>query len=443
MSVLHPDMKLAMSRGEAFAVFEFVDPDSITHKYAGSWIASDALGNYKGFVPQGGFGPSPRSVPLRGDRLEPISTHVTVIDQDGAINSLISGKHARAIRGLTARIRLVAPGIDPEAYQVRFNGQIVDYEMTGHKEYKFDLGPKLAELEGLLNVPIATKAIWPNIDDNAIGKPAPLVYGVHSSVSLGSRGMLPTLYVDNVNYYYLVAHQYIESITKVYVDHVVQASGWSTLYLFRDGHRYTLVNFTSDQGDATITVDAKGAVFSGIRDTYDELTNPASQLMYILSNYAFNAWDGTPADWHDEVADDAPIDWELFGLTEQFFNSRGVKGSIGISEPMTGLALSNLWAKEYCPIFWTAAAKIATRPDDWYFTRAAWISSRPRITESEHFMDELTYKFSTEMLADEWNVGFLYSEADSEALERIRVKDTLRGWKAAEELDLQWSESTI
>jgi hypothetical protein len=410
---------------------------------SGNWIASASLGKYKGYVVENGFGPSPRSVPLRGDRLEPISTHVTISDEDKVITKLVSGKHSRSIRDLAARIKIVAPGIPAEAYYTRFNGQINDYEMVGHDQYRFELGPKLFELEGLLKVPIVTKAIWPNAHDNAVGKVASIIYGVHSSASLGSRGMIPCPYVDTVNYKYLVSHQYIEDVTNVYVDHVVQASGWTEENVLVDGHRYTLINFTTNQGDATITVDAKGGAFAGNAVADDEITNPAQQLMYILSNYVFNEWDGTTANWHDSSADDAPIDWALFASAEQLFNSRGVKGAISISEPMTGLQLLNMWATEYFPVFWTANAEVGVRTDDWYASYADWTATKPIIKESEHFLNELSYKFSNEMLADELNVGFLYSDSDNEALERIRVKDTLRGWNIKEEIDLQWSESTV
>lgn len=443
MGVLHPDMKTAMKEGKAFAVFEFDDPGGTTHRYAGSWVASDSLGQYKGMIPQGGFGPSPRSVPLRGDRLEPISGHVTIIDNDGAINALVTSQYARQLRGMSARIKIVASGLPAEAFYTRFSGQVVNYNKVGHGKYKFDLGPKLKELEGYIKVPIITTAIWENAHEDSKGNPTPVVYGVHNSASLGSRGMLPTQYVDTVNYRYLVSHQYIEEITNVYVDHIVQGSGWTTLRTTRDGHRYTLVEFTSDQGDAVITVDAKGGVFSGAYSSYDEITNPATQLMYILSNYVFNEWDGRPKNWHDEDSDDAPIDWDLFSIVEQFFNSRGVKGSIAISEPITGLALLNKWAEEYCPVFWTSNSDIGTRIDDWYSTYTNWNVSKPRFRESKHFLGELSYDHSTEILADTWEAGFLYSESDNEALERIRVIDTLRGWDIKEEIELEWAESTV
>jgi hypothetical protein len=190
-------------------------------------------------------------------------------------------------------------------------------------------------------------------------------------------------------------------------------------------------------------VDVKGGVFEGDTTTYDEITNPAQQLKYILANYAFNAWDGTIANWHDEVSDDSPIHWELFENTEQYFNNRGVKGAIAITKEMTGLALVNLFATEYCPVYWTPAAKLAIKPDDWYFTYDSWMDSRPRLVESEHFLGELTYNYSTEIAADEWSIGFLWSEADNEALERIRVIDDLRNWNTREDIDLKWSPSSL
>jgi hypothetical protein len=412
-----------------------------THRYAGSWIASDSLGMYKNFIPDGGFGNSKRAIPIRGDRLHSPTMSITVHDMDGVLNAILSGQYSRQIRGADARLRIMAQNIAAEAYHLRFSGQILHVSKPKRATYVFDLGPKAPELETLLRVPIVTKAIWPDADAAAIGKPAPLVYGVHSSASLGSRGMLPTLYVDDVNFRYLVSHQYIESIDAVYVDHVVQGSGFATSYREVEGHRYTLLDFTGDQGTSTITVDATGGVPTGARGTFDEITNPATQLKAIVANYIFNEWDGQPDNWHDET--DSPIYNELFQVTEQMFNNRGVKGAISISEQMTGLAFINLWSSEYCPAFWTSDAKLAIRPNDWYFTYDSWNETRFRAKEGEHFIGDLAYDYSTELLADEWNVGFLYSAADNDNLERIRVTDTLRGWNISESLDLKLSESTV
>ncbi len=446
--ILHPDLKAAIIRNDAFAVFEFDDPGSITYQYSGAWADSESLGSIKGFIPENGFGRSRRAVPIRGDRLQSAKIIVIVNDMDGAIAELVSGRYSRRIRGMDARIRIVASGIEANAYYLRFVGQILKCNKIGTAKYKFELGPKAPELKTYLRVPVVTKSLWPNADVDAIEKRTPLVYGVHSSASLGSRGMLPTLYVDTVKFQYLVSHQYLGSITNVYADDAVQASGWSEINLWVEGHRYTLVDFDSDQGTSVITVDAEGAAFRGDPDSYDVITNPATQFKAILANYVFHAWDGTPEDWHDES--DSPIHEELLHAAEQFFNSRGVKGSLGITEPTTGLSLINLWASQFYPVFWTSDAKIAIRPDDWYQTDKEWtaeegaaLADRIWLREDEHFVGEMLYDNSDKMLADEWSVGFLYSHADNKTLERIHVKDTLRGWNISDELELTWAESTI
>lgn len=446
--ILHPELKAALARGDAFSVFEFDDPGGTTYRYAGGWIDSKSLGSFKGFIPENGFGRSKRAIPIRGDRLQSAAMSVTVADMDGAINDLVSGQYSRRVRGLDSRIRIVAPDIDPDAYYLRFKGQILRYGKNGDGEYKFELGSKAPELKTFLRLPIITKAIWPNADASALEKRTPLVYGIHSSASLGSRGMLPTLYVDTTNFRYLVSHQYLKEITNVYVDDAVQASGWTEINRVVEGHRYTLVEFDSDQGSATITVDAKGAVYKGDPNSYEVLTNPAAQFKAILANYVFHEWNGEPGVWHDES--DSAIHKESFHISEQFYNSRGIKGSLGITEPMTGLALINMFSSQYYPTFWTSDAKLAILPDDWYRTEAQWSAGittrradRIWLRESEHFVGKMAYDYSTEMLIDEWSVGFLFSHADSIALERISVKDTLRGWNVSEKLELTWAESTI
>lgn len=440
MPVVNPDLKTVLAAGDAFGVFEFDDPGGTTHKYAGGWISSAELGNYKGFIPKGGWGSSPRIIPLRGDRIQNISTNVTIDDKDKALDKLVNGQYARQIRGADARIRIVSPNIDPTAYHLRFSGQLVDYGKIGKGKYRFQLGTKAPELDAFLSVPIITKASWPDADGEALGNRTPLVYGIHDSASLGSRGMLPTYYVDTTNFRYLVSHQYIKSIDNVYVDNVVQASGWSEINLFIEGQRYTLVEFTTDQGDAVITVDATGATEDG-DPASTAITNPVAQFREILANYVFNSWNGVPANQHG--FSDSPLREDLLYQSEIVMNSRGQDGSIAIPEKLTGLQFINIWSSQYMPAYWMPDATIAVRPDPWYFTEDSWDADRQVLIEGEHFRDDFIYKYSSDILKDEWNVGFLYSEADGAALERIRVKDTLREWNISDELDLTYMVSDI
>lgn len=449
--ILHADLKAALIRGDAFAVFEFDDPDGNTFKYAGQWIDSTSLGQYKGFIPKGGFTNSSRVIPLRGDRMQDSTMSVTVLDMDGELNTLVSGEFSRRTRGMVARIRIVAPDIPAEAFYLRFSGQITHIKKTGIREYKFSLGPEAPELETFLRVPIVTVATWPNADTTAIENRAPLVYGIHDSSSLGSRGMLPTLYVDTVNFRYLAAHQHLKDITNVFVDEVVQASGWSVENVVVEGHYYTLIVFDSDQEGSTITFDAEGAADQGDPDNQEVIINPARQLKVILANYVFHAWNGNPSDWHD--ASDSPIHSQLFYIGQRFLNSRGVSGAIGIDGPITGLALVNKWAEQFYPVFWTSDAKIAIGVDDWYKTdiqlrNEAAVIRRSRgeqvwLRENEHFIGELKYDWTDKLLTDEWSVGFLYSQADGVPLARVHITDTLRGWNIHDEVDLTWAESKI
>jgi hypothetical protein len=89
MGLLHPDLKAALAAGNGFAVFEFDDAGGTTHRYAGSWIASDSLGMYKNFIPDGGFGNSKRAIPIRGDRLHSPTMSITVHDMDGVLNAIL------------------------------------------------------------------------------------------------------------------------------------------------------------------------------------------------------------------------------------------------------------------------------------------------------------------------------------------------------------------
>jgi hypothetical protein len=376
---------------------------------------------------------------LRGDRIQNIQSSVIIEDKDKELDKLVNGQYARQLRGADARIRIVAPNLDPTAFHLRFAGQLVDYGKIECGVYKFQLGTKAPELDAFLSVPIITKASWPNADGDALGKRTPLVYGIHDSASLGSRGMLPTYYVDTTNYWYLVSHQFIKSIDNVYVDNVVQASGWSRIERFIEGQRYTLVNFTTDQGDAVITVDATGSTDTG-EASGTVIVNPVAQFRDILANYVFHSWNGKDT---RHGTDDSPLREDLLYQSEIVMNSRGQTGSISIPEKLTGLQFINTWSEQFMPAYWMPDAKIAVRPDPWYFTEDQWDEDRSVLIEGEHFKDNFVYNYSSEILKDEWNVGFLYSEADGVALERIRIVDTLREWNISDELDLTYMVSDI
>lgn len=439
MGLVNPKLKTSLAAGDAFGVLEF-DIGGTTHKYAGGWISSASLGSYKGFIPKGGWGPSPRAVPIRGDRIQSVQTSVVIEDKDQALDKLVSGQYARQIRGADARIRIVAPGLDADLYHLRFSGQLLDYEKTNIGKYRFLLGTKAPELDAYLSVPIITKATWPDADGSALGKRTPLVLGIHDSASLGSRGMLPTQYVDTVNFRYLVSHTYIKSIDNVYVDNVIQASGWTEENYYIEGQRYTVVEFSSDQLDATITVDATGMTEDGDPSS-TAITNPVAQFRHVLANYVFNSWDGVPANIHGTT--DSALRADLLYKSEIIMNSRGQDGSISIPEKLTGLQFINKWSSQFFPAYWMPDATIAVRPDPWYFTEDTWDEDRTVLIQGQQLRDDISYKFSPEILKDEWNVGFLYSSADNAALERIRVTDTLRDWNISDELDLDFMVSDI
>ena len=143
MAILHADLKDALIRGDAFAVFEFDDPDGNIFKYAGKWVDSTSLGQYKGFIPKGGFTNSARIIPLRGDRMQDSTMTITVLDMDGELKTLVSGEHARRVfrgrRPLHGVVLLLRWGRDMEhGIQCTSGGQ---YRLWRGKFPECRLGP--------------------------------------------------------------------------------------------------------------------------------------------------------------------------------------------------------------------------------------------------------------------------------------------------------------
>jgi len=112
-----------------------------------------------------------------------------------------------------------------------------------------------------------------------------VLYGIHDSTGMQQGpGLVPTIYVDTVQFRYLVCAGKAKSIDYVYVDGVQTGSGWSTSYVTVHGRIYTLIDFTTDQGTAEITCDANG--YEAVGDGSGAvITNPATQWAHRLSNF--------------------------------------------------------------------------------------------------------------------------------------------------------------
>src|SRR4029079_11088134 len=99
---------------------------------------------------------------------------------------------------------------------------------------------------------------WPDAPKDSLGQYVPIVYGRHDSSGETNTGALPTIYVDNSGFRYLVSIGHMTSVQRVYKDGTLVNAGCSITNPVVGGRQWTLIDFTTDQGTSTITCDGLG-----------------------------------------------------------------------------------------------------------------------------------------------------------------------------------------
>jgi hypothetical protein len=156
-----------------------------------------------------------------------------------------------------------------------------DYSLAGP-----EFAVKLRDISALYfkkKVPlyICTLEEYPNIHENAVGKPMPEVLGLAESTAADNAGAVEAVYIDTTIYKYLAARGSLTEIMAVYADgQTVAPAGYSVTY--EDGGR-TYITFTSDQETKKITFNCKGYMFGDWNSANGYVQNPAWVIAFFLS----------------------------------------------------------------------------------------------------------------------------------------------------------------
>jgi len=344
---------IAGGRGRAAWGLNISFPGS-TQRLSSEPFTSASGGHYSAKVKS--WGSLSYQISDRSGRLPSVETRVLVYDTDRTINRLVSGTSANSIRGSAATIYLATPTVASSSWLTVFSGKVS--KVSFPEPFVAEISLRVADDQLQRQSPRGGWAIsrvaWPNAAPEAYDMVAPVLYGIHDSTGMQQGpGLVPTIYVDTVQFRYLVCAGKAKSIDYVYVDGVQTGSGWSTSYVTVHGRIYTLIDFTTDQGTAEITCDANG--YEAVGDGSGAvITNPATQWAHRLTNFVLG--DYTSGSW---LSTNALIDSTSLSAAEAYMTLLGAKGSDYDDQKRTGLDI----IARYCNSFkmrtwWTLAGKI-------------------------------------------------------------------------------------
>lgn len=439
--VLPPNLRTVLEEDppNAHPVLELDLPDG-THRYAEAGIASDSEGLYEPLIAEGGWGETDVGVSHRRNDLELPEITVAVDDTDLVFSKLLEGQHGYALRGSVARVRILSPNLAPADWLTAYTGRLNDWTKRPGRQWELRLRPNdLPLIRDFPRIPI-TRNDWPDAHQDAIGEIAPLVYGEHSSVGYGEKGMLPTLYVDRVNFRFLVGRGALVDVMRVYVDGVAVATGWAKEYVTTNGRLFTCVKFDADpapdpEQDVEVTVDAKGLELNG-DGSGPLITNPARALRHWIVAFLYNeyATGAYPAD------STVPVDTDYFLVAEDFFAKKEYRASYYLGRVSSGHAEVNAWANSLgCKLFWTPEGKIAPVVEDPAFTdlynaEAPWF--RGGVHEKG---DSFSIDYDHSTVVAKYITESAFSEVDGKYQLRLEVGNPALTDGGSENLPLPWS----
>lgn len=110
-----------------------------------------------------------------------------------------------------------------------------------------------------------TNEEFPNAHEVAIGQSMPEVLGLNYLNKTDCKGAVQAHCIDTTLFKYLGSHGNLHSITQVYSDGALKATPGDYAVSY-DPLGYTLITFTSNQGDNKITFNCKGYMYDDVYD---------------------------------------------------------------------------------------------------------------------------------------------------------------------------------
>lgn len=374
-----------------------------------------------------------RGVAERTCGLESVDFSVDVADGDRSFSNLLAGANGHAVRGSGFTLQIASPNVIPANWFTLWAGVLADWEQPRPLVWTWQFRANDLALERPFPKTPIGPADWPNASRDARGLFPNLPYGKLSSS--GDGGAIGCPLVDITGCRYMVCAGWAKAVTNVFADGVVVTSGYSITHPVVNGRVYTLIVFTTTQGEKEITADIEGYEATG-DGSGALIENPADQLLHFLVNWVWG--DYKTGAWLS--ASTAPVDTTLFTAAATFLSNRGYKGSRvlgGLSSQQTGLAALEEWCSSMqAQPFWRNNGKLAVKFED----HAA--SPYPAITLDADQQTFGSQRYSSQDLIDRVTVHYLFDNVGGQYTQALEVRDPSLPHEVGDSLDLPWSYGT-
>jgi hypothetical protein len=190
-----------------------ITTDAGTALLSGEPVASTSLGHYNPWITA--WGTLTRSLSNFRGGIQAPTFGFTVDDTGGQF----TGTYGLRLRGDAVVVKLLSPNVTAASYFTLFSGVVDAVRRRGSK-----LEISCRQDDDALTQPLTkariTKYAFPDLplsgtapaSDSAI----PWLVGVHDSAPFSGTGMVPCLYVDSVNFRYLVGLTWDLTVTRVF-----------------------------------------------------------------------------------------------------------------------------------------------------------------------------------------------------------------------------------
>lgn len=363
-------------------------------------------------------------------------------DTDFELAKIIEGPNGDDVIDSPVRIKFAVAGLAQTDWHTRFTGVVRGRSHNPQTLiWTISAGPDDRELS-LGEVPRVrvSKSDFPDAPDDSLDVPAPQIYGIWNSVGVSNAGAVPTIYVDTVNFRYLVAHSFIDEITRVYKDDgstvvLLAAAAWSRRNLTVNGRDYTLIEFTTDQGEAVITADVKGYVdLTGL-----PIERPSAIFYHWLANFVVGDYQGGAFDiFIPAIINNRRIE----ELRDFYEDTLDLVGAIHVADVKSAITHVGDFLRSWnYRAYFGVDGRLVIKALDHRGT--AIYLDEPWVRGMEDEAGELNVVYEDQDLLDRVVVKFLQDAVAGSLVDALEVREPSKNTNVSETFEMNWGAAKI
>lgn len=393
--------------------------DGTTYRFAGSTVASESAGLYKGLVTN--WGSWSRHAGHSNFSLERPEFQVEIFDEERVLQKVIGGPAKGTVRG-SAFSRWWRSFYVPTADHYKaFDGIVQNYSARD-RNYSFRVSPDTAVLDSTLKIPFLTKADFPTAPDAVVNQPLWIVVGSFASGAVpNAAGMVKcvpaTLDANGKSLEWIVSYGQ-GVITALYYDGVKDTANWQFYLQQRGKNFYQMAHYvggTNPVPTSQIFVDLQGirAEAPHVTGGGTTITNPAKAMRRILGHFAYGDGDMRPGvSWTSETG--IPVATEIWDAAETYFSDREDKMARVIRGDRTVSTIFSEWCDDFSAVpFWSDGWKIGAIPEN-EGEVTIYQDTRHVAQKLGHALSELSMSTTRSRPVESIQVNYLLNEAAGE-----------------------------